>query len=232
MYVNSVIEDLSGGSGAVCPDQYGDAYRSLFERSGICMASLDADLRVREANEPFLAELAGPGQPLRGRELFDFLQLRTESDLRRRLLRLAAGWTERVVERVNAVRFGEQANPAQLTAVSTKSESSADLRVVVMLQLDSETGVGPAARFGTKPQLTELDARILKGVAMGMSTVNLAAKLFLSRQGVEYHVGTMLKKFKASNRPALVSRAYSIGVLDASCWPPKVAPEFIKVNAL
>ena len=228
MYVNSVIADLSGGSGAVRPNEYVDAYRSLFERSGICMASLNADLRVQEANEPFLAELAGPGQPLKGRELFDFLQLRTQSDLRRQLMRLAAGWTTRVVERVNAVRVGDQANPAQLTAVSTKSDGHADVRVVVMLQLDDEPGAGPAVRTGTRPQLTDLDARILKGVAMGMSTVNLATKLFLSRQGVEYHVGTMLKKFKASNRPELVSRAYSIGVLDASCWPPRVAPEFIK----
>ncbi|OLF06756.1 hypothetical protein BLA60_29785 [Actinophytocola xinjiangensis] len=207
-----------------------DAYRSLFDRSGICMASLNADLRVQEANEPFLSELAGSGQSLKGRELFDFLQLRTQSDLRRQLMRLAAGWTERVVERVNAVRFGEQANPAQLTAVSTKAESHSDLRVVVMLQLEEEAdaGAGPAVRAGSRTQLTELDARILKGVAMGMSTVNLASKLFLSRQGVEYHVGTMLKKFKAGNRPALVSRAYSLGILDASCWPPRVAPEFIK----
>lgn len=227
MYANSVIADLSGGAGSLRSNEYVDAYRSLFERSGICMASLNGDLRVQEANEPFLSELAGPGRPLEGRELFDFLQVQMQSDLRRQLMRLAAGWAERVVERVHVLRYGDQANPAQLTAVSTKAETRSEPRVVVMLQWD-EVNEGPVSRAGWRLQLTDLDARILKGVAMGMSTVNLAAKLYLSRQGVEYHVGTMLKKFKASNRPALVSRAYSIGVLDASSWPPKVAPEFIK----
>jgi len=199
----------------------------LFERSGICMASLNVELRVQEANEPFLVEFGSPGGGLEGRELFDFLQVQVQSDLRRQLMGLAAGWSERVVARVHAMRFGDQANPAQLTAVSTKVESRAVPSIVVMLQWD-DVNEGPAARPGGRLQLTELDARILKGVAMGLSTVNLAAKLYLSRQGVEYHVGTMLRKFKASNRPELVSRAYSIGVLDASSWPPKVTPEFIK----
>jgi DNA-binding CsgD family transcriptional regulator len=222
-----VITELSGGVGTIRSDEYADAFRSLFERSGICMASLNAELRVQEANEPFLAELGGTAGTLEGRELFDFLRVRAESDLRRQLMRLAAGWSERVVERVHVVRGGDQANPAQLTAVSTKADTRAVPRVVVMLQLD-EAPEGPAGRSGGRLQLTDLDARILQGVAMGMSTVNLATKLYLSRQGVEYHVGTMLKKFKAGNRPALVSRAYSIGVLDASSWPPKVAPMFIK----
>ncbi len=227
MYANRVISDLANGGGSLRSNEYADAYRSLFERSGICMASLNADLRVQEANETFTAELGGgaSGAP-EGRELFDFLRVQVQSDLRRQLMRLATGWSERVVERVQVVRGGEQPNPAQLTAVSTKAETREVPRVVVMLQWD-EVNEGPA-RPGGRLQLTELDARILKGVAMGMSTVNLAAKLYLSRQGVEYHVGTMLKKFKASNRPALVSRAYSLGVLDAASWPPKVAPEFIK----
>jgi DNA-binding CsgD family transcriptional regulator len=75
--------------------------------------------------------------------------------------------------------------------------------------------------------MNDLDARILEGVAMGMSTVNLAAKLYLSRQGVEYHVGKMLRRFKVANRAALVSRAYAIGILGAGTWPPRVAPDYV-----
>lgn len=218
--------ELSGGTEGSRSHEHADAYLSLFERSGICMASLNAELRVHEANEQFAEELCPMGDQLEGRELFDFLQVQAESDLRRQLMRLAAGWSNRVVERVQVVRGGDQPNPAQLTAVSTRADTRALPRVLVMLQCD-EIGE-PLGRLGGRVQLTDLDARILKGVAMGMSTINLATKLYLSRQGVEYHVGTMLKKFKASNRPALVSRAYSIGVLDARSWPPKVAPEFIK----
>jgi DNA-binding NarL/FixJ family response regulator len=79
-----------------------------------------------------------------------------------------------------------------------------------------------------KKILTEIDARILEGIAAGLSTVPLAARLYLSRQGVEYHVTGLLRKLKVPNRAALVSRAYSMGVLTVGIWPPKVVEEFIK----
>jgi len=58
--------------------------------------------------------------------------------------------------------------------------------------------------------------------------VQLASKLYLSRQGVEYHVGAMLRKFKSPNRSALVSKAYSQGILSIGHWPPKVIPQYIR----
>ncbi len=65
-------------------------------------------------------------------------------------------------------------------------------------------------------------------MATGSSTIQMATRFFLSRQGVEYHVGRMLRKFKAPNRAALVSRAYSMGVLSPGCWPPHVAQGYVK----
>ena len=56
----------------------------------------------------------------------------------------------------------------------------------------------------------------------------MAARLYLSRQGVEYHVGLMLRRFKAPNRAALVSRAYSMGVLTVGSWPPKAVLDFVE----
>jgi DNA-binding NarL/FixJ family response regulator len=73
-----------------------------------------------------------------------------------------------------------------------------------------------------------MDARILEGVAAGISTVQLAAMLYLSRGGVEYHVSTLLRKLKVANRPALVSKAYSMGMFGVGCWPPKVLPDYIQ----
>jgi DNA-binding CsgD family transcriptional regulator len=226
VYANRIVTELCGETGELPPDDYADAYRSLFERSGLCMAVLDARLVVREANEAFTAELGGDGVVVEGRDLFEFFEARTEAELRRELMKLAAGWTDRVVSRVHVARGADQRIAVQLTAVATKAEVHADARVVVVLHWDDvdEEVVAPIGRL----ELTELHARILKGVAMGMSTISLANRLYLSRQGVEYHVGTMLRKFKVGNRPALISRAYSIGVLDVRSWPPQVSPKFIK----
>ena len=58
--------------------------------------------------------------------------------------------------------------------------------------------------------LTALDAKIMEGVAAGISSAQLASRLHMSRQGVEYHVGVMMRKLNALNRSALVSRAYSL----------------------
>ncbi|MYY10743.1 LuxR family transcriptional regulator [Streptomyces sp. SID4919] len=77
-------------------------------------------------------------------------------------------------------------------------------------------------------RLTALDVRILEGVAVGTSTVQLAASLYLSRQGVEYRIGLMLRHFQVANRAALVSRAHSLGVLSVGAWPPRVLPEFLE----
>ncbi|GAA3311370.1 hypothetical protein GCM10020295_80870 [Streptomyces cinereospinus] len=45
---------------------------------------------------------------------------------------------------------------------------------------------------------------------------------------MEYHVTGLLRRLKVPNRAALVSRTYSMGVLKAGTWPPKVVEGFIK----
>jgi DNA-binding NarL/FixJ family response regulator len=64
-------------------------------------------------------------------------------------------------------------------------------------------------------------------VAAGVSTVRLASNLYLSRGGIEYHVDVLLRKLKVNNRPALVSKAYSMGLLRQG-WPPRVNPDYLK----
>jgi len=78
--------------------------------------------------------------------------------------------------------------------------------------------------------LSEMDARILEGVAAGVSTGQLAAQLYLSRQGVEYHISSMLRRFAVPNRTALACKAYATGVLAEGSWPPRVAPDRVIVD--
>ncbi len=92
-------------------------------------------------------------------------------------------------------------------------------------------GGGDSGDAETPPceeRLTALDACILEGVAAGASTAELAAALYLSRQGVEYHIGLMLRQFQVPNRAALVSRAHSLGVLSVGTWPPRVVADFVE----
>jgi len=73
-------------------------------------------------------------------------------------------------------------------------------------------------------RLSDLDVRILEGLAAGEPTVRIAMRLYLSRQAVDYRIGAMLRRLDAPSRAALVSKAYAAGLLCAAQWPPRVAP--------
>jgi DNA-binding CsgD family transcriptional regulator len=74
-----------------------------------------------------------------------------------------------------------------------------------------------------RPHLTEREARVLELVATGLPTRDIAARLFVSRQAVTYHIGNLLAKFQTTNRAGLVARAYVLGALTLS-WPPRTEP--------
>ncbi|MEK8168894.1 hypothetical protein NKH77_00885 [Streptomyces sp. M19] len=65
-------------------------------------------------------------------------------------------------------------------------------------------------------------------VAVGHSTQHLASVLHFSRQNIDYRVTGLLRRFDVPNRTALVSRAFSTGLLEAGAWPPKVVENFIR----
>lgn len=80
--------------------------------------------------------------------------------------------------------------------------------------------------------VTDREAVVLELVAMGHSTQEIAAILFVSRQAVAYHIGNLLRKFQAANRAGLTARAYVSGVLSVHHWPPRVQPGVDPVLAL
>ncbi len=206
--------------------EYADAFRSVFERSGTCMAVLDNALRIQEANPQFLGELP-LGDAAVGRNLLELVRDNGQAHLRRQFGRLVEGRCDRLVERITLMRADERGSTGVLTAVTVQGHVPVVSAIVVSIDWDDEREDDGLDRKRRR-LLTELDARIMEGIANGMSTVSMATRLHLSRQGVEYHVGIMLKKLKAPNRAALVSRAYAMGLLDPSAWPPKVDPAFVK----
>ncbi|APY89952.1 PAS domain S-box protein [Streptomyces alfalfae] len=74
-----------------------------------------------------------------------------------------------------------------------------------------------------RPSLTAAQVRILSLLAEGSSNSGIATSLNLSRQTVDYHLSRLRHLLGAATRPALVARAYVLGILAPRAWPPRSA---------
>lgn len=193
------------------------------------MANIDPELNVLSADPDFYRQFGRSSADTCGRSLYELLHPSAPAVMGRHFTRLAEGRCTRFCERVVGLN-GNSVFSGELTGIAVQGSVDRLSGIVVMVQPDEESS-GASAEEATshrKPMLSKLDALVLEGVASGASTVQLAARLYLSRQGVEYHVGLMLRKLKAPNRAALVARAHSMGMLTVGYWPPRVLPEFVK----
>jgi PAS domain S-box-containing protein len=194
-------------------------------------AHVDPGLTVVAADPDFCRLFGRTSAEVCGRSLHELLRAGAPAVLRERLARLLAGGRSHVTDRVVGRDGAGGALPGELTAIAVRSASGRVTGLVILFRPDDRPS-GPAPE-GTAARdagltLTRINAQVLEGVALGASTAQLAARLHLSRQGVEYHVGLLLRKFRAPNRAALVARANAAGVLPAGQWPPRVPQEFIK----
>ena len=203
-----------------------DIFGSFFEHAGMCMVRIDSHLRVYEANQDFCRQFGRSAADIRGVGVLDFIHRSGHERLQRQLARVLEGRRPRVTERVLGLAMGSAVFTAHLTAVAV-NDAYVSNGLVLIFQPDVEPVSDDVVTDGKK-LLTALDARILEGIAAGVSTVRLASKCFLSRQGIEYRVGMMLRRMRVPNRTALVSKAYSMGVLSIGVWPPRVLPDFVE----
>jgi len=209
------------------PDDGRGIFRSFFDRSGMCVAQLDHSIRIVDANVDFCRQFGRTSAEVSGRAFADLLHPSVREKTGLHLARLAGGERSRFTDRMVAVRPGGVAFTGELTGLAVHGDAGRVDGIVVLLRPERDDRNGHLLT-GRKKVLTEMDARILEGVAAGVSTVQLAASLYLSRGGVEYHVTTLLRKLKVKNRPALVSKAYSMGIFGVGSWPPQVLPDFVK----
>jgi PAS domain S-box-containing protein len=208
------------------PGGHDDLFRSLFEWSGLCIACVDPTQRVVEANAEFFRVFNRSSTEVHGRDVVDLLHPGFGVSLRRELARLVDGRRARFTENVIVLRHGGGAVSGDLTGIAVGAGGRPSLLLVLFAPYQAVDG--PPSMPGTDALLTDVGARILEGVAAGVSTVRLAAQLYLSRQGVEYHVGAMLRRLNVPNRAALVSKAYELGILSVGTWPPRVVPHMVK----
>jgi DNA-binding CsgD family transcriptional regulator len=208
-------------------DDSADFLGSLAERVGLCMARLDKNLQVLRANEYFHRQFGTCRGNLFGHSVYEFLHPKVHSRLRFQFGHLAEGRRTWFAERVVAVCPGVSVFESELTCIVGADRATGGPGMTVLFKTEPAQRVGE--REVTKEdQLAELSARVLEHLATGWSTAEIATKLQLSRQGVEYHIGSMLRRFDVPNRAALISRAFSAGVLTGESWPPKVLVDFVR----
>lgn len=194
-------------------------------------AHIDTGMHIVAAEPDFSRQFGSTSADICGRSLYELLHPSSPSVLDRHFNRLSQGRCNRFAERVVGLGDEGRAFSGELTGIAVQNTTGLMAGIVVQVRPDKETPSSGPEEGVLNPRerlLSKLDAQVLEGVASGSSTVQLAARLYLSRQGVEYHVGLMLRKLKAPNRAALVARAHSMGMLTVGQWPPRVLPEFIK----
>ncbi|MFI1928026.1 LuxR family transcriptional regulator [Streptomyces sp. NPDC020377] len=180
-------------------------------------------MTITAAEADFAAQFgASPGQ-ICDRTLSDLLRAGTPEVLRHRFTDLSEGRTSWFTERVAGRHDSGRVFAADLTGIAVTGATGPAGLVLLLSPL------GAAGEpYPRELTLSELDAQVLEGVAGGASTVQLAGRLYLSRQGVEYRVRLLLRRFDAPNRPALVARAHALGLFAPGQWPPRVLPELIE----
>jgi DNA-binding CsgD family transcriptional regulator len=209
-------------------DVAGSQHNPLTGQPGLTMAQLDRALTIRQANDAFFWQFGRSSTDLCGRTFSDLVHPSVQQPLLRQFSGLIEGRRDRFATDVIAVGPHDETFTVPLTAVMVRGGLPDESSILVMMPDGRPESGGSEVVAGQKKLLSEIDAKILEGIAAGVSTVPLAARLYLSRQGVEYHVTCLLRKLRVPNRAALVSRAYSMGVLKVGVWPPKVVESFIK----
>lgn len=203
--------------------------KSFFDRSGMCMAKLDSSIRLLEVNSDFSRQFGCEPAELDGSRFCDLLHADVRAQVSRQFTHLVAQHRPRFTEpRVAFHQKDSSVFSGELTGFVVRGDGDGidGLMALVCPTERSKTNRALASRHLL---LTDLDARILEGVAAGVSTVRLASNLYLSRGGIEYHVDILLRRLKVKNRPALVSKAYSMGLLRPG-WPPQVNPDYLKTT--
>jgi DNA-binding CsgD family transcriptional regulator len=226
IYRSATINQVAGKPGTFgahggLEREYGGIFTAFFEYSSVSLAILDRSLRVLDANAEFCAFVDRHPAEVFRTALPELVHPQVAERVGRRLTRLVEGREWMVSERFSSLPSSGVPGPVTVLGTAVPRQTRGNAAVLVACLPDRAASPEPAQPSSAE-KISEIDAKILQGIAAGVSTADLARQLYLSRQGVEYHIHRMLRNFKAPNRPALVSRAYELGLLTAANWPPRV----------
>ncbi len=180
-------------------------FLALLDRTPVPTAICQLDGTITVAN-PALAEVLDtrPSQ-LRDRHVLEYFQPKVRRDFDKLVAGLEHGGRARLVI---AVQFRGGAGELTVQAVSD----------------DGGSGLLITLRITPLPadvQLSDRESEILRLIAGGATSSAVAAELGITGDGVNYHLTRLSDRFGVPNRTALVARAYSLGLLDPTTWPPR-----------
>ncbi|MFD7102084.1 PAS domain-containing protein [Streptomyces celluloflavus] len=194
-----------------------ESLRALRDHSGLPCALLSAGGRIQQASTAAAELLQTRLSDLVGRRADSLLAPLPELDgLHHRWHDLISRRSRRVQTSAVFVdaRGAQRRARLHLTTVGRSSARAASVWAVVTHQ---------GLAHEPQPPLTASQLRILSLLAGGRSNGEIATSLRLSRQTVDYHLSRLRALLGATTRPALVARAYVLGILAPQTWPPRSA---------
>ncbi len=200
--------------------------QSAMENVNAAIAVLDASARISDHNRYFVEQCGRTADTLLGRDICELLHPSVRGVMTRQFDRLVQRRSNSFVE--NLAALWETSTTLSGTVTACANEDAGGRVESILIMINAEDGGNRRTLISPTKLLSQINAQILEGVAAGAPTVQLASRLFLSRQGVEYHVGNMLRQFKVPNRAALVSKSYSMGLFRIGSWPPQVLPDYVR----
>lgn len=194
--------------------------RALFDRAWTPILVTDPAGAVRDAN-PSAARLTGrPAEVLIGTPLWHILPQEVCALLSARRVARPDGYVDATA---SLARADGQWVPVRIVTWPA-GPPDGDL-ICCLVPLVPSAATPPAPRRPRPAlaavQVAPTEVRILEGLALGLTNIDLGRGLHLSRQGLDYHIGRLRRKFAARTRPSLVARAYVVGLLDSAVWPPR-----------
>ncbi|MER7395144.1 LuxR C-terminal-related transcriptional regulator [Streptomyces sp. NPDC000151] len=189
----------------------------LLDRMPLPVAVCRADGEILIANPAMAAVWGTTRGRLRGRNLLDHFSPRAISQVGRLVEAVRMGRRSRYpVE----VRWHERPDgPARegmltLDPVGDPSDEPPALLAILRVHEDRPAPPQPAER------LSPVESRILALAASGATTAAIGKDLGLTVDGVNYHLTRLTRRFRVPNRTALIARAYTLGLLSPTSWPP------------
>ncbi|MFI6448586.1 PAS domain-containing protein [Kitasatospora sp. NPDC050543] len=216
--VGGIYADVTGRTRALEEKAAVDEeMHALRERTGLAVVTVDPDGRVEEASGGAAQLLGSSRGALEGTAALDHLDGGLgRSALIRSWMDLVGGRTARCSEvlRLRMAGGGGRLLRADLAAV--RSGGITERIIAVLTPLGAETA--------EKTQVSPLQLRVLTLMAGGQPNSGMATRLGLSRQALDYHLRRLRELLDAASRPEMVARAYALGILDATTWPPRATP--------
>ncbi|MEU0126661.1 MULTISPECIES: PAS domain S-box protein [unclassified Streptomyces] len=200
--------------------------QALRDHSGLPCALLSANGRVVQASAAAAELFQTCRSDLVGRRAHTLLAPAPD------LGRLHGRWNGLIARRVRRVETSAVLVDAQgrqrraqlhLTTVGRSAARARNVWAVVTHQ---------SLAHDAHPPLTAAQIRILSLLAEGSSNGEIAASLKLSRQTLDYHLSRLRELLGAATRPALVARAYVLGILAPRAWPPRSATASHPLSAI